>query len=146
MTTVRTLQSIDSTLLNRTRGKSGSSKMADRSEASAKEAANEYSKDDHNPVTNNSGKTKSGITFAAQDNLPKLPIPDLEATCKRYLESLYPLQTHREHQDSENAVEEFLRTDGPGLQDKLKYYSADKTSYIEQFCKVTFLLSPCTSH
>ncbi|KAF2478891.1 carnitine acetyl transferas-like protein [Neohortaea acidophila] len=139
MTTVRTLQSIDSTLLNRTRGKSGSSKMADRSEASAKEAANEYSKDDHNPVTNNSGKTKSGITFAAQDNLPKLPIPDLEATCKRYLESLYPLQTHREHQDSENAVEEFLRTDGPGLQDKLKYYSADKTSYIEQFWYDSYL-------
>lgn len=118
--------------------------MSERSEQNAKQAAGAYTKDQHNPSGASNDKTppKPGITFAAQDKLPKLPIPDLEATCKRYLESLYPLQTAREHHDSERAVEEFLRGDGQALQEKLKTYSENKTSYIEQFC--TFL--PCRIH
>lgn len=110
--------------------------MPERSEASAKEATQEFSKSDLNPVAHNGDTTpKRGITFAAQDKLPKLPIPDLEKTTKNYLSSLYPLQTAREHHETEQAVEEFLRTDGPGLQEKLKKYSVDQTSYIEQFCR-----------
>ena len=46
------------------------------------------------------------------------------------------MQDAREHRDSESAVDEFLRTDGPGLQDKLKEYATGKSSYIEQFCKL----------
>lgn len=110
--------------------------MAERSEESAKEVMKSFSKAEQNPVAANSEtQQKPGITFAHQDKLPKLPIPDLEATCKRYLGSLEPLQTSREHLETENAVDEFLRTDGPALQDKLKNYSQDKTSYIEQFCR-----------
>ena len=30
---------------------------------------------------------------------------------------------------------EFLRTDGPELQEKLKGYAQGKSSYIEQFCE-----------
>lgn len=75
-----------------------------------------------------------GITFAHQDSLPKLPIPDLESTCRKYLEALYPLQTPREHEETKAAVQDFLRTDGPQLQEKLKKYASSKTSYIEQFC------------
>jgi Choline/Carnitine o-acyltransferase. len=33
---------------------------------------------------------KKGITFANQDSLPKLPVPDLESTCKKYLAALEP--------------------------------------------------------
>lgn len=80
-------------------------------------------------------KQPGGITFAAQDQLPKLPIPDLANTAKQYLEALKPLQSAREHGDTQAAVEEFLRGDGPELQDKLKNYAQSKTSYIEQFCK-----------
>lgn len=80
-------------------------------------------------------RTEAGITFAAQDKLPKLPIPELENTCARYLEALKPLQTPREHGETQNAVEEFLRQDGPDLQERLKAYAQGKTSYIEQFCK-----------
>ncbi len=110
--------------------------MPERSEANAKEATQNFSKKEQNPITDNGdSKSKSGITFAAQDKLPKLPIPDLEATCKRYLSSLDPLQTAREHHESERAVDEFLKTDGPGLQEKLKSYAEGQTSYIEQFCK-----------
>lgn len=109
--------------------------MSERSEAQAKEATQNFSKEKQNPLANNGeAKSKPGITFAAQEKLPKLPIPDLESTCKKYLASLDPLQDAREHRESERAVDEFLRTDGPGLQEKLKEYATGKSSYIEQFC------------
>ena len=80
-----------------------------------------------------------GITFANQDSLPKLPIPDLEDTCRRHLEALSALQTIREHEETKAAVKEFLKSDGPILQEKLKTYASSKTSYIEQFCKFAAL-------
>jgi carnitine O-acetyltransferase len=46
-----------------------------------------------------------------------------------------PLQTKREHADTVAAVREFLKTDGPELQERLKKYANNKSSYIEQFCK-----------
>ncbi|KAK2781019.1 hypothetical protein FQN53_000872 [Emmonsiellopsis sp. PD_33] len=84
-------------------------------------------------------KVPNGITFANQDSLPKLPIPDLEQTCNRYLESLVPLQTPREHEESKAAVREFLKNEGPELQDKLKNYATSKSSYIEQFWYDSYL-------
>jgi carnitine O-acetyltransferase len=76
-----------------------------------------------------------GITFAAQDDLPKLPIPDLESSCQKYLAALKPLQGPREHAETRLAVQAFLKSDGPDLQEKLQKYAAGKSSYIEQFCK-----------
>ena len=82
-------------------------------------------------------KARPGITFAAQDKLPKLPIPDLKSTCEKYLYALKCLQSHREHQSTIAAVREFLKQDGPELDERLKKYATGKTSYIEQFCKYT---------
>ncbi|KAG5969877.1 hypothetical protein E4U58_000970 [Claviceps cyperi] len=80
-----------------------------------------------------------GITFAAQDRLPKLPIPHLASTCDKYLEALKPLQGPRERAETEHAVRDFLSTDGPDLQEKLKKYARGKTSYIEQFWYDSYL-------
>lgn len=80
-----------------------------------------------------------GITFAQQDQLPKLPIPDLESTCKNYLVSLKPLQSAKEHQNTTLAVNEFLETIGPVLQAKLKEYADKRTSFIEQFWYDSYL-------
>jgi carnitine O-acetyltransferase len=81
-------------------------------------------------------KPKSqGLTFANQDSLPKLPIPDLEDTCRRYLDTLQGLQSPRDHEETKAAVRDFLKNDGPLLQERLKTYAGSKTSYIEQFCK-----------
>ena len=77
---------------------------------------------------------EGGITFAHQDKLKKLPIPELEGTCKKYLAALKPLQSSREHSETKHAVQEFLRSDGVELQEKLKKYAEERTSYIEQFC------------
>jgi len=78
---------------------------------------------------------EGGITFAGQDDLPKLPIPDLESSCRKYLAALKPLQGPREHAETKLAVEAFLKSDGPDLQEKLQKYAVGKSSYIEQFCK-----------
>ncbi|PHH81143.1 hypothetical protein CDD82_1286 [Ophiocordyceps australis] len=89
-------------------------------------------------ATPNTGK-EGGITFAAQEKLPKLPIPDLESTCHRYLDVLRPIQSPRDHAETRIAVDEFLRGDGPDLQEKLKAYAHGKTSYIEQFWYDSYL-------
>ncbi|PSK45211.1 hypothetical protein B9Z65_2351 [Elsinoe australis] len=112
----------------------------DRSEEAAQKAADDYSKAEKNPLgSHKNGASKPGITFAAQDKLPRLPIPDLEASLKKYLVALQPLQSPREHSDTESAVHDFLRSEGPELQDKLKKYAAGKTSYIEQFWYDSYL-------
>lgn len=106
-----------------------------RSHDGAKRAADEYSKNQKNPLGSEQPKVKAGITFAAQDKLPKLPIPDLEGSTSKYLAALKPLQSPREHAETQQAVEEFLKSEGPELQERLKKYANGKTSYIEQFCK-----------
>ncbi len=80
-------------------------------------------------------KPKGGVTFAHQEKLPKLPIPELSGTMERYLSALKPLQSAREHSDTKHAVDEFLRHEGPELNEKLKKYAEARTSYIEQFCR-----------
>ncbi|KAF2671597.1 acyltransferase ChoActase/COT/CPT [Microthyrium microscopicum] len=82
---------------------------------------------------------KKGITYAFQDQLPKLPVPDLEATIHKYLDSLRPLQSPKEHSDSRVAVKEFLRFEGVKLQEKLKKYAEGKANYIEQFWYDSYL-------
>lgn len=90
-------------------------------------------------------KAKAGITYASQDKLPKLPIPELESTCKKYREVLAPLQTRREQHETAAAVQEFLKGDGPELQERLKRYATGKTSYIEQFCEYSLEAVPTTA-
>ncbi|CDO57107.1 hypothetical protein DV495_000446 [Geotrichum candidum] len=81
----------------------------------------------------------TGITFAQQDKLPKLPIPDLELTCQRYLAALKPLQTENEFDATKAAVDKFLSTSGPLLQKRLIDYASSRSSYIEQFWYDSYL-------
>ena len=56
---------------------------SERSAKKAEEAAQNFSKAELNPITSNEQSTsKPGVTFAAQEKLPKLPIPDLEQTAQ----------------------------------------------------------------
>ncbi|KAI9720490.1 MAG: hypothetical protein M1828_005661 [Chrysothrix sp. TS-e1954] len=110
-----------------------------RSESNAADAAKSLPQEARSPLASHGPSIKKGATFAAQDNLPKLPIPELDATCKRYLEALEPLQTGREHEDSKTAVRDFLRSEGSELQERLKKYATGKSSYIEQFWYDSYL-------
>ena len=106
---------------------------------SAKHVKDAYPKSAQEPLQSSGKANKPGITYAAQDKLPKLPIPDLEATMTRYLEALIPLQTSRENDETKAAAKDFV--DGPGkdLQEKLKKYATGKSSYIEQFWYDSYL-------
>lgn len=111
-----------------------------RSEASAKESAQSFPSEAKSPLASHTNpNSKPGITFAHQDKLPQLPIPDLDGSCKKYLASLKPLQSPKEHSDSVQSINEFLRSDGPVLQDKLKKYASGKANYIEQFWYDSYL-------
>jgi carnitine O-acetyltransferase len=105
-----------------------------RSLEGAKKVSEEFTKDQKEPLASNQPHHKQGITFAAQDRLPKLPIPELESSTTKYLAALKPLQTPREYAETQQAVDEFLKSEGPELQERLKKYANGKTSYIEQFC------------
>jgi carnitine O-acetyltransferase len=115
-------------------GRSLHASESGRSLDKARDANDDYTSDQKNPLAGNQPKIKPGITFSAQDKLPKLPIPDLESSTAKYLAALKPLQSPREHAETQQAVEEFLRSEGPELQSRLKKYANGKTSYIEQFC------------
>lgn len=121
----------------------GNGKMGDpngeRSMEAAKAVTDSFNMVAKEPLKKKQEKAKPGITYAAQDKLPKLPIPDLESSAKRYLEALEPLQSSREHDDTKSAVKDFLLHDGRDLQDKLKKYATNKTSYIEQFWYDSYL-------
>ncbi|KAI0253487.1 acyltransferase ChoActase/COT/CPT [Lactifluus subvellereus] len=78
-------------------------------------------------------------TWAHQDQLPKLPIPPLEDTCRRYLTALKGLQDEREHEFTKRAVAAFLHGDGPRVQEMLIEYAKSKDSYIEEFWYESYL-------
>jgi carnitine O-acetyltransferase len=123
--------------LNESLAETLKSKMASdsgRSLAKAKQVSDSFTKGQKDPLADNQVNHKQGITFAAQDKLPKLPIPELESSITKYLAALKPLQSTREHAETQQAVDEFLRSEGPELQERLKKYATGKTSYIEQFC------------
>ena len=65
-------------------------------------------------------------TFAYQKKLPRLPIPSLEDTCRRYLRALEALQEDGEHEATKRAVQDFLENDGPVIHQKLKTWAKDK--------------------
>lgn len=82
------------------------------------------------PVTKFQEHPQEGKTFARQHELPKLPIPSLEETCRRYLRSLEGLQDPRDHEETKRAVEEFLHGEGPHIQERLLEWAKDKARYV----------------
>lgn len=81
----------------------------------------------------------ANATFAHQDKLPKLPIPPLEDTCRRYLRALEGLQDEKEHAQTKEAVQDFLENEGPRIQVKLQEWASKKDSYIEDFWYESYL-------
>lgn len=74
----------------------------------------------HPPTTKFEADPPGSRTFARQHELPRLPIPSLEDTCRRYLTALEGLQDAKEHERTRRAVEEFLHHDGQKWQEQLK--------------------------
>lgn len=80
------------------------------------------------------------MTYEYQNQLKKLPIPDLTQTCTTYLNVLKPLQTTEEHERTAEAVMQFLKGGvGEYLDNELRGYSENRNSYIEQFWYDSYL-------
>ncbi|XP_032668967.1 carnitine O-palmitoyltransferase 2, mitochondrial isoform X2 [Odontomachus brunneus] len=73
-------------------------------------------------------------TFHFQPSLPRLPIPKLEDTCRRYLNAQKPLLDDKEIQKTSSYVSKFLANEGPSLQKQLIQSDAENshTSYISE--------------
>ncbi|XP_552786.3 carnitine O-palmitoyltransferase 2, mitochondrial [Anopheles gambiae] len=69
-----------------------------------------------------------------QPSLPRLPIPELEKTCARYLAAQQPLLSPDAFERTKELVNQFSRQDGPKLQTLLKEFDAANkhTSYISE--------------
>lgn len=77
---------------------------------------------------------------AKEPELPKLPLPKLEDTCKRYLRALEALQDEEEHQRTKGVVREFLESgEGSKWHKKLEEYNDGVDSYIEEFWYESYL-------
>lgn len=81
----------------------------------------------------------AGKTFSRQGELPKLPIPKLQDTANRYLNSLEAIQSSSDHAQTKAAVDRFLQAEGPQLQKQLEEYASTKVSYIEEFWDDSYL-------
>ncbi|TFY81213.1 hypothetical protein EWM64_g2802 [Hericium alpestre] len=84
-------------------------------------------------------------TAGKKTKLPKLPIPDLEDTCRRYLTALEGLQDPTDHEHTRHAVEQFLNGEGPRIQEKLKAWAEKKDryeSYLSHSDPVVLALNP----
>ncbi|KAG5289247.1 carnitine acetyl transferase [Histoplasma ohiense] len=68
-----------------------------------------------------------GKMLRFEASLPKLPVPALEETGRRYLKSVHPLLTESEFQKTSKAVEDFVKPGGEGepLQRRLLARAAD---------------------
>lgn len=112
------------------------------------------SETDSNNNGNNSvsaSSNKMDGTYAAQTRLPRLPIPSLEDTLKKFPLVLEALQDDAKQRDeTQRVVQEFLHNEGPILQQALIDYeragveSGDIGSYVEEFWNESYL-SPDTS-
>ncbi|ORY23803.1 acyltransferase ChoActase/COT/CPT [Naematelia encephala] len=72
--------------------------------------------------------------------LPKLPVPKLEDTCKRYLRALEGLQDAEEHSRTKAVVEDFVKSgEGARWQKRLEEYNQGVDSYIEEFWYESYL-------
>ncbi len=78
------------------------------------------------PVTKFKEHYEENRTFSRQHELPKLPVPPLEETCQRYLKALEGLQDPKDYEETKRAVEDFLKNDGPRIQERLQVWAEDK--------------------
>uniref|UniRef100_A0A7S2SPU2 Choline/carnitine acyltransferase domain-containing protein n=1 Tax=Mucochytrium quahogii TaxID=96639 RepID=A0A7S2SPU2_9STRA len=81
--------------------------------------------------------TKSRIsTFHFQDSLPKLAVPSLEDTCKKYLYFSEPIVSPEQHAKTTEVVNGFVKSGGDGLQDIL--VAQDNKEYSSFYNKMWF--------
>jgi carnitine O-acetyltransferase len=74
------------------------------------------------------------ITFRAQSNLPKLPVPDFNATLLRLKESLKPIAwSDNEYSSIVKKIDEFATNQGPILHSRLLERAKQRSHWLEEW-------------
>jgi hypothetical protein len=74
------------------------------------------------------------VTFAAQSALPKLPVPELNATLTKLKASLKPLAwSEEEFKEAERKIDEFAGKEGKVLQERLLKRREETQHWLEQW-------------
>ena len=66
-------------------------------------------------------------------NLPKLPVPELEQTLKKFLNTVHSLLTPEEFSRTREVTEEFLKKEGPYLQRLLLERAASRDNWLSEW-------------
>ena len=80
------------------------------------------------------GPLPGSLTFAAQPNLPRLPVPDLEQTLVRLRESLKPIAwSDSEYSSVLRKIDTFANDQGPRLQQRLLNRASKRPHWLEEW-------------
>ncbi|KAB0353786.1 hypothetical protein FD755_023519 [Muntiacus reevesi] len=84
-------------------------------------------------MENQLAKSTEERTFQYQDSLPSLPVPSLEESLKKYLESVKPFANEEEYKNTEAIVRKFQNGIGEKLQQKLLQRAKGKRNWLEEW-------------
>ncbi|KAG0670261.1 Carnitine O-acetyltransferase mitochondrial [Maudiozyma exigua] len=88
-----------------------------------------------NSIHQKSRPNFKGETFHLQEKLPSLPVPELNETIAKYLQSVKPYIKGKPDEFSRQKFlcQDFLENEGPVLQDRLLKYSKGKRNWMSTF-------------
>nr|XP_051696109.1 peroxisomal carnitine O-octanoyltransferase isoform X1 [Oryctolagus cuniculus]XP_051696110.1 peroxisomal carnitine O-octanoyltransferase isoform X1 [Oryctolagus cuniculus]XP_051696113.1 peroxisomal carnitine O-octanoyltransferase isoform X1 [Oryctolagus cuniculus] len=84
-------------------------------------------------MENQLAKSTEERTFQYQDSLPSLPVPPLEESLKKYLESVKPFANEEEYKKTEEIVQKFQNGIGAELHQKLLERAKGKRNWLEEW-------------
>uniref|UniRef100_A0AAA9SDI4 Peroxisomal carnitine O-octanoyltransferase n=1 Tax=Bos taurus TaxID=9913 RepID=A0AAA9SDI4_BOVIN len=84
-------------------------------------------------MENQLAKSTEERTFQYQDSLPSLPVPSLEESLKKYLESVKPFANEEEYKNTEAIVWKFQNGIGEKLQQKLLQRAKGRRNWLEEW-------------
>ncbi|XP_036103334.1 peroxisomal carnitine O-octanoyltransferase [Molossus molossus] len=84
-------------------------------------------------MENQLAKSTEERTFQYQDSLPSLPVPSLEESLKKYLESVKPFANEEEYKKTEEIVQKFQNGIGEKLHQKLLERAKGKRNWLEEW-------------
>ncbi|XP_021529909.1 peroxisomal carnitine O-octanoyltransferase isoform X2 [Aotus nancymaae] len=84
-------------------------------------------------MENQLAKSNEERTFQYQDSLPSLPVPSLEESLKKYLESVKPFANEEEYKKTEEIVHKFQSGIGEKLHQKLLERAKGKRNWLEEW-------------
>ncbi|XP_078113667.1 carnitine O-palmitoyltransferase 1, liver isoform isoform X1 [Sander vitreus] len=73
------------------------------------------------------------MLYSFQNSLPRLPVPTIKDTCRRYLESVRPLMDDEKYERMEGLTKDFEKNLGPRLQWYLKLKSWWASNYVSDW-------------